>query len=96
MFAAAGAIAGLVVGARIGWIASFMKQRSIDRQLCSWLTNGSVAGVVLANLLIFMFWLTGGHRTGATVDIITLDLAGVSIGSIVASVVGLLMWRDSH
>jgi hypothetical protein len=96
-FAAAGAVVGLVVGARIGWIAAIIKQRSIGRQLCSWLTNGSVAGIVLANLLVFMFWLTphGGDGASPMVDIIDLDLGGLSVGAISALVVGLVMWRES-
>jgi hypothetical protein len=94
--AAAGAVAGLVVGARIGWIASVIRQRHIALQLCIWLANGSVAGIVLANLLVFLLWLTpdGGDGTSRMVDIIDLDLGGLAIGSIVAVVVGLMMRRS--
>jgi hypothetical protein len=102
--AAAGAIAGLIVGGRIGWVAAGTGRQGIGEQVYVWLANGSVAGFVLGNLLALLFWLT--PRDGTTIGeigegrlyirlFIQLDLAGLIVGSIVAWVVGLALRRNS-
>lgn len=88
ILAVGGAVLGAPVGARVGWLTGTLKGRGIMAQVVTWLLNGCVTGVLLANLLAFCLWFTLGDEIGVVME---LDLGGMVAGSLVAVAVGLLI-----
>lgn len=90
-----GAAIGLPVGLVVGLAGLLASSRFGVSAILLWMLAGSLIGASVGFKSIILF---GGYPTGSQADLsfITLAPAGLAIGTVLGTIIGLLLWKYCH